>query len=204
MIETFRTVVPIVVALVLIVVVPGPNVLAVTTTAMRDRRSGIRMALGVSTGDMIWAAAAIVGLGAALAHARPVFEVLRWAGVVYLIVFAVRLWRTPVNEHSADPGEHDASGRRIFLRGLLIDLANPKAAVFFTTLFASLLPTGLSAGLAVVVLAAVGAVVYGWYLALAVVLSRPVVQRGYRRVGSTINRVAAGAIGVLGIRLALD
>ncbi len=197
--------VSIAVALALIVIVPGPNVFAVTTTAMRDRRAGIQMALGVSTGDMVWAAAALVGLGAALAHARPVFEVLKWAGIAYLLVFAVRLWRQPVGGADDQPDGRaaaGASGRRIFLRGMLIDLANPKAAIFFTTLFASMLPTDLSLSMGAAVLAVVSVIVYGWYLLLALALSRPIVQRSYRRAGRTINRVAAGCIGVLGIRLA--
>ena len=77
--------VPIAVALAVIVIVPGPNVLAVTTTAMRDRRAGVLMALGVSAGDLVWAASALAGLGAILAHARPVFEAMRWAGAAYLL-----------------------------------------------------------------------------------------------------------------------
>lgn len=194
-------VVSIAVALALIVIVPGPNVFAVTTTAMRDRRAGIRMALGVSTGDMVWAVAAIVGLGAALTHARPVFEALRWCGIAYLVAFAVGLWRAPVDgaarsESATDPG------RRAFLRGVLIDLANPKAAIFFTTLFASLLPADLTVGLAAVVLSVVALIVYSWYLALALVLSRPLVQRSYRRAQRTINRLAAASIGALTVRIA--
>ena len=194
------SVIPIAAAVAVAVTIPGPNVLAVTTTAMRDTRAGIRMALGVSTGDMIWAASAIAGLGAVLAHARPVFEVLRWLGAAYLVWFALRLWR----------GAGDASptttmpSRHAFARGLLVDLANPKAAIFFTTLFASLLPRELSAGLAVTVLAVVASIVFGWYVLLAVVFSRPGIQSRYRRAGRMINRVAAGAIGALGVRLAID
>jgi threonine efflux protein len=200
---SFGAVAPIALALALIVIVPGPNVFAVTTTAMRDRSAGIRMALGVSTGDMIWAASAMAGLGAALAHARPVFLAMKWAGVAYLIVFAIRLWRTPV-----DAGDDTAAAatptarRRAFWRGVLVDVSNPKAAVFFTTLFASMLPERLSPGLVATVLAVVAAIVYGWYLLLALLLSRPRVQSGYRRIGRRVNRIAAGAIGVLGARLA--
>ena len=192
--------VSIAVALALIVVVPGPNIFAVTTTAMRDRRAGVRMALGVSTGDMIWATAALVGLGAALAHARPVFEALKWCGIAYLLVFAVRLWRQPVEDDRSGPV--GVRGERLFLRGVLVDLANPKAAIFFTTLFASLLPTSLTPAMGVAVLVVVAAIVYGWYLALALALSQPAMQQQYRRVGRAINRLAAGCIGVLGVRLA--
>ncbi len=200
MLANYGSVVPIAVALALIVIVPGPNVFAVTTTAMRDRSAGLRMALGVCTGDMVWAVSAMVGLGAALAHARPVFEAMKWAGVVYLVVFAVRLWRSPAPGESIS-GAAAASVRRVFWRGLLVDLANPKAAIFFTTLFASLLPADLDVGLGAAVLAVVAAIVFSWYLLLAVLLSRPEVQRTYRRAGRAVNRVAAGAIGVLGARL---
>jgi threonine/homoserine/homoserine lactone efflux protein len=194
--------VPIAVALAVIVIVPGPNVLAVTTTAMRDRRAGVLMALGVSAGDLVWAASALAGLGAILAHARPVFEAMRWAGAAYLLWFAIRLWRS--SGASSVPATPMRTTRRAFWRGMLVDLANPKAAIFFTTLFASLLPTHFGVGFALAVLVVVAAIVSTWYVLLAVVFSRPVVQRGYRRVGRTVNRVAAGAIGVLGVRLVLD
>ena len=199
---SFGAVVPIAVALALIVVVPGPNVLAVTTTAMRDRNAGVRMALGVSTGDMVWAVSAMAGLGAALAHARPVFLAMKWAGVAYLVVFAIRLWRAPVADDAGGAPVAPTARRRAFWRGLVVDLANPKAAIFFTTLFASMLPETLTVGLVAAVLAVVAAIVYGWYLLLAVLLSRPRVQAGYRRAGRRVNRFAAGAIGVLGARLA--
>jgi threonine efflux protein len=197
---TLSSIVPIAVALALIVIVPGPNVLAVTTTAVRDRGAGVRVALGVATGDMIWAASALAGLGAALAHARPVFEALRWLGAAYLVWFAVRLWRSPVDTGATTP----SPSRHAFWKGVVVDLANPKAAVFFTTLFASLLPDTLDVSTAVAVLLVVGTIVYGWYLLLALAFSRASIQRGYRRVGRTINRAAAGIIGVLGVRLALD
>ena len=200
MLASFSSVLPIAVALALVVVIPGPNVLAVTTTSMRDRRAGIRMALGVSTGDLIWAGSAIAGLGAALAHARPVFEAMRWLGAAYLLWFAWRLWRAPAA--TAGEGRTDPA-RRAFWRGVVVDLANPKAAVFFTTLFASLLPADLDAPLAATVLAVVAVIVFSWYLLLALVFSSPQVQDGYRRIGRTVNRVAAGVIGVLGVRLAI-
>ncbi len=188
------------VALALIVIVPGPNVFVVMTTAVADRNHGIRAALGVSTGDMIWATGALIGLGALLANARPVFEVIRWAGVAYLLWYAVRLWRTPPTATS----DVVAPSRRPFLNGLLIDLANPKAAVFFTTLFASLLPSSFGVAFGIAVLGVVAVIVYGWYLLLALVLSQPALQRSYRRATRTIDRVAAVVVGGFGIRLAVQ
>ncbi len=193
------------VAVALIVVVPGPNVFVVTTTAVVDRQHGLRAALGVSTGDMIWASAALVGLGALLANARPAFEVLRWVGVAYLAWFAFRLWRTPhIEPGPSQPGGPKGFTRRPFLNGLLVDLANPKAAVFFTTLFASLLPGEFGVWFGLGVLAVVAVIVYGWYLLLAVVLSRPPLQRAYRRAARLIHRLAASVVGAFAVRLAVS
>ena len=206
------------VAVAVAVVVPGPNVVAVVSTAMRDRRAAVRTALGVSTGDMVWAVGALAGLGAALANARPVFLTLKWVGAAYLVAYAIRLYRNrdegPAGADAGDrlgvgaEGDAAAGGGapdgRPFLRGLVVDLANPKAAVFFTSLFASLVPADLSLRHGVAILAVVATVVYAWYLALAALVSLPAPQRLYRRASRAVNRVAAVVVGTLGVRLALS
>jgi threonine/homoserine/homoserine lactone efflux protein len=198
-----ETLIPLVAALAVAVVVPGPNVVAVVVTSARDRRAGLLTALGVSTGDMLWAAAALAGVAALLEHARPVFLGVRWAGAAYLVLLAVRLWRAsdPADETE---GADTAPGRRPFVHGLLVDLANPKAAVFFTSLYASLVPGGLDPLTTATILLATATVVFGWYGALALTLSRSTAQRAYRRAGRTVNRVSAGVMGALGLRLALS
>jgi threonine efflux protein len=193
--------IPLVVALAAAVVVPGPNVVAVVVGSVRDRRAGLWTAAGVATGDMVWAAAAMAGVGVLLAQSRPLFLALKWVGVAYLLVQAVRLWR----EHADTPAaDLDGPSRRPFLKGVVIDLANPKAALFFTSLYASLLPADLDVTGAVAVMAATAVVDYGWYVTLAVVLSRPPAQRLYRRAARGVSRVAAGLMGALGVRLALS
>lgn len=212
-----RTLVPLAVALAAAVVVPGPNVVAVAVQSVRDRRTGCWTAAGVATGDMLWAGAAMAGMGALLLQSRPLFLAFKWAGAAYLVFLAVRLWsdaasagdgepdpgHAPGPGHAPEPGAGVATQRRPFLRGLVVDLANPKAALFFTSLYASLLPAHLDVGAAAAVLAATAAIVYGWYFALAVALSRPPAQRAYRRATRAASRIAAGIMGALGVRLAL-
>lgn len=196
-----ETLVPVVVALAAAVCIPGPNVVAVVVASVRDRRAGLWTAFGVASGDMIWATAAMAGVGVLLAQSRPVFMALKWLGAAYLLVQAVRLWR---DRGEAADGEADAPAGRPFLRGVVVDLANPKAALFFTSLYASLLPAHLDLGMALAVMAATAVVDYGWYLALALALSRTPAQRAYRRASRAISRAAAGLMGALGVRLALS
>jgi threonine efflux protein len=169
---------------------------------MRDRRAGLWTAVGVSTGDLVWATTALVGVGALLEHSRPVFSGLKWLGAMYLLVLAIRLWRD--SGETAPASILPRGGRRSFLNGVLVDLANPKAAVFFTSLYASLVPSDLDLWTAGSVLTITIVIVFGWYTLLALLLSRSPAQRAYRRARRGITRASAGVMAVLGARLALS
>jgi threonine efflux protein len=195
---------PLVGALVMVEVVPGPSVVAVAVASMRDRRAGLWSAIGVSTGDMLWAIAALGGIGTLLEQSRPAFVVLRWLGAAYLLVAAVRLW----GQRAVDVGASQHHGPRgpSFVTGLLVDLANPKAALLFTSLYVSVIPSGLDAWSVGTVLLTTAAVVYGWHLLVAVLLSRATTRRVHSPTlaRQRVNRVSAISLGALGIRLALS
>jgi threonine efflux protein len=203
-----RTLLYLIAALVVIEVVPGPSVIAVAIASLQDRRLGLWTALGVATGDVLWAAAALGGIGTVLEQSRPTSVMLHWLGACYLAVLAIRFWRqhlpTAPTEDTARP---HVRWRRSFLNGLLVDLANPKAALFFTSLYASVLPRGLDTWAATAVLVTTSVVVYGWHLLVVAVLSGS--GSGPRRwptrsASRAVNRVAATVMGALGIRSALS
>jgi threonine/homoserine/homoserine lactone efflux protein len=93
--------VPLAVALAAAVVVPGPNVVAVVMQSMRDRRIGLWTAAGVASGDMLWAAAAMAGMGALLPAHLDAAEAAAVLGATAAIVYgwyfglAVALSRPP-------------------------------------------------------------------------------------------------------------
>jgi threonine efflux protein len=195
---------PLVGALVIVEVIPGPSVVAVAVASLRDRRAGLWTAIGVSTGDMLWAIAALGGVGTLLEQSRPALVVLRWLGAAYLLVVAVRLWRRRAADGNAS--QHHARPGPSFVNGLLVDLANPKAALLFTSLYASVVPSGLDAWSIGAVLLTTTAVVYGWHLLVAVLVSPIRARRAHSPALArhTINRVAAAALRPLGLRIALS
>lgn len=193
-------------ALTVALMVPGPSVVAVTTTALADRRRGLLLAAGVSLGDMIWVAASLAGVGALLANARPIFEVIRWLGVGYLLWFSWQLWRSAEADVERPDGVDDPLvrfGRRPFLNGVLIDLANPKVAIFYSTLFAALLPNSFSFAYGVTVLTVAGVITLGWFAFLALAMSHSYLQQSYDRLRAAIRRASALATAGFGARLAL-
>ena len=116
---------------------PGPNMayLAVLS-ASKGRRAGSAATLGVALGLLAVGIAAALGLTAVIANSRLLYEALRWAGVVYLLRLAWEGWR---GGEETSPGKTAVENEdaRFFARGLLTNLLNPKAGIFYV----AVLPT---------------------------------------------------------------
>lgn len=118
-------------AALLLLVIPGPAVLYITTRALsQGRAAGLVSALGVATGSTFHVAAATLGLSAVLVSSAAAFTAVKWMGAGYLIWLGVRriLSRDP------SPGEKDAprpSTASVFRQGVVVNLTNPKTALFF-------------------------------------------------------------------------
>jgi len=125
-------------------VTPGPNMgyLAVLSLS-RGWQVGVAAVTGVALGHAVYGVAAAFGV-AALIDASPfLYELLRWAGVAYMAWLAYEAWgseseTTPDIANHADP----RLARRAFRQGLVTNLLNPKAAIFFV----AVVPTFVSPG----------------------------------------------------------
>jgi threonine/homoserine/homoserine lactone efflux protein len=188
-------------------VTPGTGVLYTVAAALaRGARAGALAALACTLGIVPHAVAALTGL-AALLHASAVaFEVVRYAGVAYLLYLA---WSTlretgALRVEPADRASRPA--RRVLLDGIAVNLLNPKLTIFFVAFLPQFVDPGAGSavpamlGLSVVFMA-VTLVVFLGYGALAArvrdrVLTRP-------RVMAWLRRTFAAAFVALGARLAL-
>jgi threonine/homoserine/homoserine lactone efflux protein len=111
-----------------LLVVPGPAVLYVVTQSVdHGRRAGLVSVLGVSTGGLVHVAAAALGLSSLLLSSAIAFEVVKYAGAAYLIFLGVR--RLLGTGEDAEAARR--SSRDLFRRGVLVQILNPKTAVFF-------------------------------------------------------------------------
>lgn len=111
---------------------PGPDVLYIVSQSLRSGvRAGLVAALGIFAGCFVHVAIAAVGLGALLAASAMAFAVVKFIGAAYLLWMGVRLLRAtrPGWASSAAPGEADLG--RVFRRGFLTNVLNPKVALFF-------------------------------------------------------------------------
>ena len=113
-----------------LLVVPGPAVLYVVTQSVdHGRRAGLVSVLGVSTGGLVHVAAAALGLSSLLLSSATAFEIVKYAGAAYLIFLGVR--RMLGKGEDAKSVGVDRSSRDLFRRGVLVQILNPKTALFF-------------------------------------------------------------------------
>lgn len=124
----------------LIELTPGPNMAWLAlTSATQGKRSGFAAVAGIATGLAILAVASAVGLAELAARSPFAFGLLRYAGVAYLLWLA---WQTWVGEKELATKQIDATALAAWFRhGLLLNLLNPKAAVFFITVLPAYIVT---------------------------------------------------------------
>ena len=117
-----------------LLVIPGPAVLYVVAQgAEQGRRVGLASVAGIHVGTLVHVAAATVGLSALIVASALAFSVVKYAGAVYLVYVGVRklLGR---DDGPREPGSRRISYRRAFARGAIVNVLNPKTALFFLAL----------------------------------------------------------------------
>ena len=118
-------------AALLLLVTPGPAVLYIVARSVdQGRAAGLVSALGVHAGTLVHIAAAAAGLSVLLAASATLFSLVKYLGAAYLIFLGVRrlLDRTSLGSHSQTRA---IPWRRAFLDGVIVNVLNPKTALFF-------------------------------------------------------------------------
>lgn len=129
----------------LLLVAPGPAILYVVAESLdKGRRSGVVASAGLTAGNLVHVAAAVVGLSALFATSAAAFAALKYAGAAYLIYLGLKQlrdrWRKGRGDEKAPsleptPRGPDADPWRGFRRGLVVNVLNPKIAIFFLAFF---------------------------------------------------------------------
>lgn len=200
MLHTLLTFVPVAA---LLTITPGAaTALVVRNAARGGRRHAFLTTSGNSLGVLAWGCFAAVGIAAVVATSAAVFDAVKLAGAVVLIVMGLR----SMSGGSAETARAAAlSGRAALRTGLVTSLANPKLAVFFVALFPQFIPRG--AAVLPCALAMVGVILVFdlvWYSLLAFLVARAkdaFVAGGW---GRRVERLTGAVLVALGIRLAFE
>jgi threonine/homoserine/homoserine lactone efflux protein len=119
---------------------PGPGIAAIVARVLgRGLNGAVAFTAGLALGDVVWLTIAILGL-AAIAHTfYGVFLAIKYAGVLYLLYLAYRLWTQPAEAREVTAEASNDKPLRLFLAGLAVTMGNPKVMVFYLALLPSLI-----------------------------------------------------------------
>lgn len=183
---------------------PGPAVMAIAGTSMRaGRRTGLAFASGVSTGSVSWSIGAAAGLSALMLANAWLMEVVRWCGAGYLLFLAFKSARAAIRPGTGlmPDGLTVASARRAYARGLALHLTNPKAILFFGSLYSFGVPADATVGDLALIVVCVGVqsalVLHGY----AILFSNPAVVSGYMKLRRWFEGAFAAAFGYAGVTI---
>lgn len=183
---------------------PGPSFVIVARHSIGlSRRDGLATAVAMGLGGVFFSGIALVGLYTLLATVGWLYMGLKIAGGLYLLYLAVKIWRGAANPLALnnEPAANGGNLRKSFWIGLSTQLSNPKTAVAYGSIFAALLPQHPPLWCYFALPPLVFAVEAGWYTVVALCFSSKRPREFYLKAKSKIDRVAAGAIGALGLRL---
>ena len=182
---------------------PGPATLAIAGTSMnRGRRAGVAVAAGIVLGSATWGLAAALGLSALMAANAWIVEVLRYVGAAYLLYLAFKSARSAFSEKPLMPvaaGQGHLS--RLFAKGLLVHLTNPKAILGWGAVFAIAVPVGATQVAIFETYGALLAVSCCVFFGYALVFSTPVFVRGYQRLRRLFEGAFALLFGLAGLKI---
>ena len=196
-------------AVVLISASPGPAMaLILRRSALHGFRAAVPTVLGLELGLYVWALLAGAGLAALVAASQTAYLVLRVVGAAVLIYLGARAWRAALRDRPNGTVEDDVpdpprKARWAFGEGVLVMLANPKAAVFMFAFYPQFVPEGrpLLATTAVLAVAQVALEIV-IYLSLAAAVGRARTWFARPKIRQRLNAVSGSVLIGLGLRVA--
>jgi RhtB (resistance to homoserine/threonine) family protein len=186
----------------LAVMSPGPSFLITARTAVaQSRADGIKVALGLGAGSIVWSAAALLGLNLLFRQFHWLFVGMKVAGALFLLWIAFQILR-----HAADPvemtqGTGNRHAHNPLLRGFLTQISNPKVVVFFGSIFVAMLPGQAPAWMIVALIAIVTMNEVVWYSLVSLFFGSSPARRFYLMAKRWIDRATGAFLGLLGLRL---
>jgi homoserine/homoserine lactone efflux protein len=188
-------------------IIPGPSMLLALTHGMRHgARRTVATALGNLTVTLLQAAVSIAGLGAVLLASETVFQIVKFAGAVYLVYLGITLLRSSTMHFAPVENQivsQQASPFKLFRQGVMVTAGNPKAIVFFTAVFPQFIQSRSSFIAQFCLLMGIGALIaFGCFMLYALAGQKIVHRLRTFRAGRYVNRVAGGVFILAALGLA--
>ncbi|EMF5054882.1 MULTISPECIES: threonine export protein RhtC [Serratia] len=184
---------------------PGPDFFFVSqTAASRSRREAMMGVVGISLGIVVWAGVALMGLHLILQKMAWLHQIIMVGGGIYLCWMGWQLLRSARAQQAQPAAEAQVAlpkAGRSFIRGFLTNLSNPKAVIYFGSVFSLFVGDSVGAGARWGLFLLIVAETFVWFSLVAVVFALPAMRHGYQRLAKWIDGVAGVLFTGFGLHL---
>ena len=185
---------------------PGPDfVMTVRNSLVYSRRSGIFTSLGISVALGIHLFYCAAGIGYLISTSVILFSVIKFFGAAYLIymgIGSIMAKGSKINVTEAQSGK-DLTRMQAFRMGFLTNVLNPKATLFFLSLFTFVIGNSTPVYIIITISAIIILTAFVWFTIVSIFLAQQKVQRVFLKYEHGINRTLGGFLIFLGIKVAL-
>ncbi len=190
---------------------PGPDFFFVSQTAMsRSRKEAMMGVFGITLGVLVWAAVALMGLHLLLQKMAWLHQIITVGGGLYLCWMGWQLLKSARAQKAAGESASEIQPvilpkrGKTFMRGLLTNLSNPKAVIYFGSIFSLFVGDSVGNGERWGLFALISLETLAWFSVVAMVFALPVMRRGYQRLAKWIDGVAGVLFAGIGIHLIIS
>lgn len=185
---------------------PGPDfAVVVCESVTHGRRAGTWTAFGVGTAIFLHVGYSLLGIGLIVSQSIMLFNVLKWLAAAYLVYIGIKALRArpaPAGSESVQVSTVARTPRAAFVAGFMTNGLNPKATLFFLSLFTVVInphtPLLIQAGYGAYLALATGL----WFCLVALLFSHARVRSGFARMGHWFDRGMGAVLVALGIKIA--
>lgn len=190
---------------VVLIFTPGPDIIYVMTRGVaQGRKAALAAAAGFSLGNFVHIFSALIGLSALLASSARAFQMIKYAGALYLLYLGIRLFLSKAGSRDLATMK-PLRGRTIFLQSIIANVLNPKVAIFFLAFFPQFLDHNRGAlPLQMLLLGILFVVLTLMCFGLVALCSGGIGAwlQSKPAIASRLDRVAGSVLVLLGLRLA--
>lgn len=187
---------------------PGPDFFFVSQTAVsRSRKEALMGVLGITCGVMVWAGVALLGLHLIIEKMAWLHTIIMVGGGLYLCWMGYQMLRCALKKSDApapEPQVELARSGRSFLKGLLTNLANPKAIIYFGSVFSLFVGDNVGTGERWGIFLLIVLETLAWFTVVASLFALPAMRRGYQRMAKWIDGIAGTLFAGFGIHLIIS
>ena len=184
------------------VVTPGPNfILTINSSFMYGKKKSLFSVLGITSGTSIWALSGYLGVSVLFLIAPWIYRIIKTIGALYLIYLGIKKLLAKQQTKYIQNQTMNFSVLYHYKKGLLVNLSNPKTAIFISSLFATIIPKDLNWSLGLFSVIIICAISFTWYSMVCLIFSHKKIVNSFSQLGTIIEKLSGAFFILFGLKI---